>query len=164
MLSPLHRFLAIIGLLAILATLLVWAGTVQPDPADNSYPGTADIQETPHEYVGDEVAVSGTITDTDPLTIEEVEAGEKLTLTVEDADTDVTVGDTLWVFGTLQADNHIQATTALTREPWEEQYMYTVSFLGGLLVLGRLVNGWTVDTETWSVVPRTDTLIHRINA
>ena len=162
-LRPRHRLLAIGVLFAVLAILLVWAGTVQPDPSDNSYPDTPEIRENTDKYVGADVSVSGTIIQMDPLTIEDTVAGETVTFTVASTDAAVAVGDTLWVFGTLQADNHIQATATLTREPWEEQYMYVVSFGAGLLVLGRLINGWTVDTETWSVVPRTDSLVQRIN-
>lgn len=154
------RVVSILLLAGILVTLLVWAGTIEPDPADNRYPGSIDIHENPETYVGDRVAVSGRITGTEPLTIRATfpDAGTE-TFVIENAAVDVAVGDHLVVFGTLQPDNRVEAIDTLDREPWELYYMYVVSFLGGLLVLGRLINGWTVDTETWSIVPRTDPLV-----
>jgi len=158
--SPRARFLTIAILLALLAVLFVWAGTIDPDPADNNYPDTEDIHETSDRYVGEPVSVGGTVVDTDPLTIEnDPIKGEPIRFVIENADPDVTVGDTLSVFGTLQPNNHVDATTTVSRKPWEAQYMYVVSFLGGLWVLARLCNHWTVDTTTWSIVPRTNPLV-----
>jgi len=160
--SPRSKFVTITIFLALLVALFVWTGTIDPVPADNNYSGTGDIHESPDRYVGEEVSVGGTVVDTDPLTIEdEPIPGERTTFTIEHADPDVTVGDTLSVFGTLQSNNHVGATNVVHREPWEAQYMYVVSSLAGLIVLGRLCNHWTVDTTTWSIVPRPTPLLTR---
>lgn len=156
------RFAALLLLLGLLVVLFVWAGTIEADPADNNYPGTGDILENPDEYVGDRVSVSGTVIDTDPLTIEdETVPGETITFVIDGADVDPAVGDEVIVYGTLQPDNRVDAINTVHREPWEAVYMYIISFLGGLWVLARLVNGWTVDTATWSIVPRTEPLVIR---
>lgn len=154
--SAQSRLLAIGILLVILAGLFVWAGTIEPDPADNNYPGVSDIHETPDEYVGDRISVDGTVVDMDPLTIETTVAGDRITFVIENADPDVAAGDHLVVFGTLQPNNHVTAIDTVHREPWEAYYMYVVSFLAGLWVLARLVDGWTLDTDDWTIVPRTD--------
>jgi len=157
--TPRSRLLALTILLAVLAALFVSAGTIEPDPADNKYPSAEDVQEHPDRYVGDLVRVDGTVVDTEPLTVETTEAAETLRFVVENVDRDVAVGDQLIAFGTLQPDNRVAATDTVHRQPWETQYMYVVSFVAGLWVLARLLNNWTVDTATWSVVPRTDPLV-----
>lgn len=172
MVPPTDRRVGTIAvLLVVLAVLFVWAGTIEADPADGNYPGSTALVEDIDAYVGAQVSVSGTVVDTEPLTIEDEPAPEeRITLVVENADIDVSIGDTAWIHGTLQrtaTDNTntnyaVDAIQTVDREPWEEQYMYVVSFLGGLLVLGRLVNGWAIDRTTWNIVPRTTTLLERI--
>jgi len=85
--------------------------------------------------------------------------GQPITFVIEDAGQDVAVGDHLNVFGTLQSDNHITAENTIQRAPGATWYMYLVSFLAGLLVFGRLLNHWTVDTSNWTVVPRQHPLV-----
>lgn len=158
--NPRTRFVIIAVLLAILAGLFVWAGTIEPDPADNNYPSTSDIHDNPNQYIGEQVTVSGIVVNTDPLTIEdEPVPSETITFVIENADPDVTVGDHLSAFGTLQQDNRVTATNTVDREPWEATYMHVVSFLAGLWVLARLVNRWTINTTNWTVVPRTEPLL-----
>lgn len=170
-----RRFGALTALLLGLAILFVWAGAVGPDPADNNYPGTTELQDDTEAYIDQRVSVSGTVVETDPLTIEDDPIpGERLTVVLEgpDVGTDVRVGDELRVYGLLQRPEQTGTETASYRvdvrksirvQPWEKQYMYLVSFLGGLLVLGRLVNYWTVETTTWSIVPRTNPLHTKLN-
>ena len=63
---------------------------------------------------------------------------------------------TLSVHEVLREEGVVRVDSSMTvsdrgsfvgKEPWERQYMLTVSFFGGLWVLGRLVEGWTFDTE-----------------
>jgi hypothetical protein len=110
--------------------------------------------------VGDRVVVGGTVIETDPLTIEaEPVPGEPIAFVVENTARTPDIGDALTVYGTLRSENRIRAIEQVHTEPWERQYMYLVSFLGGLWVLGRLCNGWRFDRESISIVPRTDPLI-----
>ncbi|TKR25450.1 hypothetical protein [Natronomonas salsuginis] len=154
------RLLAIATLVAVLFGCFVLAGTVQPSPDDRNYPNEADIAADGERYVGDRVVVGGTVIETDPLTIEaEPIPGEPIAFVVEDTARTPEVGDTLTVYGTLRSENRIRAIEPIHREPWEMQYMYLVSFLGGLWVLGRLCNGWRFDRESMSLVPRTAPLI-----
>jgi len=157
--SPRTRLVTIAILLAILAGLFVWAGTIEPDPADNNFPGNDEVFTDPDEYVGQQVSVGGTVLDTDPLTIETTVEGEQITFVVENANPDVSTGDQLSAFGTLQSTDTVTAKEVVHREPWEAHYMYAVSFLAGLWVLARLLNRWTVDTDHWTVIPRTEPYI-----
>lgn len=160
--SPRTRLLAVTLLLAVLAVLIVWAGTVEPDPANNNYPGSEEIYDDPDQYIGQRVSVSGTIVDTEPLTIEDEPApGKDVSLVIDGTTHDVSTGDELRVYGTLQSNDRIDSINTVHIEPWETRYLHVISFLAGLWVLARLVNRWTIDTTTWCVVPRTDPLLHR---
>jgi hypothetical protein len=155
-----RRILFIAILLGVFAVLLVWAGTVQPDPDKHNYPGPTNIHDTPEQYVGERVLVGGVVVETEPLTIEStVGAGEKITFIITDSDLETSRGNDVQVYGALQPDNRVVTIDTVHREPWERQYMYVVSFLAGLLVLGRLLNDWTIETADWTVVPRTTRLI-----
>lgn len=155
-----YRVVALVCLLAILGGLFVWAGTVGPDPTNNDFPGPTDIHENPDEYVGSLVTVSGTVTSTDPLTIEtEPHPGETRTFVVENANDDAAVGDRVWAHGPLRSEGRVDTIHAVHREPWELSYMFAVSVLAGLWVLARFANRWTVDTTAWAVVPRREPLL-----
>lgn len=69
------------------------------------------------------------------------------------------VGNKVSVFGVVQAEGTILVTEVVIREPWEAVYMYVVSFLAGLWVLARLLNGWTVDKNHWTIAPRSSTVL-----
>ncbi len=160
MISAILRFVGTLLLLVALAGLLVWAGTAELASTAEGYPDTEAVTQSPDQYVGERVTIAGTVVDTEPLTIEaEPAPGETRTFVVESDAGDPETGEYYRVFGTLQSADHIDAATTIDREPWELQYMYAVSFLGGLWVLGRLANGWTIDTTSWTLVPRTDPLI-----
>ena len=136
------RLLASATLLAVLFDCFVLAGTVQPSAEDRHYPSEADIIADGERYVGDRVVVGGTVIESNPLTIEaEPVPGEPVVFIIENTAKTPGVDDTLTVYGTLRSENRIRAIEPIHREPWEMQYMYFVSFLGGLWVLGRLCNG-----------------------
>lgn len=154
------RLVAIAALLVVLFGLFVLAGTVQSSPDDRNYPSEADIAADGERYVGDRVVVSGTVIETDPLTVEaEPVPGEPIAFVIENTARTPEIGDSLTAYGTLRTGDRIRAIETVHTEPWERQYMYVVSFIGGLWVLGRLVNGWRFDRESTGLVPRTDPLI-----
>ena len=149
------------GLIVLLTLLLsgsfVWYGTVDPDPANNNYPGSDEIAQDPNAYLGEHVSVGGTVVAHDPLRIE-IGYGldGTMILQITGVDDPPPVGHTLNVFGTLTEPNVVHAKNTVSRAPWEATYMYIVSFIGGLWVLGRLLQHWRIDADTYSVVPRGD--------
>jgi hypothetical protein len=149
-----RRALGVVVLVGVLCSLFVWAGTTSPNPAANRYPGTTELLEDYDAYVGERVQVGGTVAGTDPVVVEISNGVASRDITVRNAGQPVEEGEQLVVFGTVRAGGTIVVDDARAREPWEAQYMYAVSFLGGLWVLGRLVNGWTVNTDRWTVEPR----------
>jgi hypothetical protein len=158
--DQLRRAVLGVGLLVVLAVLFVWAGTIQPDPSNHRYPDTSDIYDDPEAYIGEKVTLYGTVTQTAPLTVEgSVQSGGTLVVTVENVAADVSNGEKVWVHGTLRPNNRVEAINTVQRERREAQYMYVISFLAGLVVLGRLLNDWTLDTTDWSIVPRTNRVV-----
>jgi hypothetical protein len=155
--SLLHRAGLIIILTAVLVGLFALAGTTEPDPDNNNFPGPAEVYENPDEYIGERVTVTGTVVETDPLTIEtQPVPGERTRFVIENADTTVDTGDTIAVYGNFSTQNRIDAINTVRHKQSNRYSMYLVSFFAGLLVLGRLLNQWTVDTRKWAVVQRTE--------
>jgi hypothetical protein len=147
--------LAFFGLTAVLLAMFLWAGTLSPDPAMNSYPDEDQIAQNPDAYVGQSVSVAGTVVDTDPLVIETVpDTGEPFRVTLQNLNRPAAVGDEISAFGTLEDETTLTVKRATVRSPWEFTYMYIISFLGGLLVLGRLTIQLRFDSDSLAFRPR----------
>lgn len=153
------RVVGILLLLCLLAGLFVWAGTMSPNPTENRYPGTTELLNNYDDYLGDSTQIGGTVIQTNPVVLEVSDGAETRELTVRNLREPVPVREQLVVFGTVRSDNTIVANRSMSREPWEAQYMYAVSFLAGLWVLGRLVNGWRFNRDQWTVEPRDTPLV-----
>lgn len=150
-----HRGGLLLALLLALAASLVAFGAVAPDPSANTFPGNDEVVADPAAHVNERVVVGGTVVGTDPVVVR-LENGvgvHEVTVTGLDR-TDVSTGDRLSAFGSLSGTDAVEAERSIVRAPWELAYMYGVSFLGGLVVLGRLGLGWRVDGERWVLVPR----------
>lgn len=150
------RSLLIVGLLLALGISFVAYGTVDPNPAQNAYPGTDHVVSQPDEYVGEQVSLRGTVVGTDPIVVLADTGLDRARITITNSDQmTVSEGDQLTVFGTLTTGTTIRAERTIVRAPWELTYMYVVSFLGGLLVLARLLRHWRPDLDHRYVVPGT---------
>lgn len=148
------RVVSVVLLLCILCGLLVWAGTLAPDPDRNEFPNEDSVAVSYADYVGDRVQFGGTVVETDPLVVETTPTqGAPLRLTVESFDGDPTVGDEINLYGTLESDHRVVVIDSYTREPWEAYYMYAVSFIAGIWVLGRFIRGWRFDRKTFAFEP-----------
>jgi hypothetical protein len=156
MVSRRTRLLGVVFLLCLLAVLLVWAGTVSPNPEQHRYPGTEALLDDYDAYVGSHAQVGGTVVQTDPVVIELTYDERTRELTVHNLEQPVTTGEQIVVFGTVRDGSVIVAEAAHTRERWEAWYMYLISFVGGLWVLARLLNGWEIDRARWTIDPRED--------
>lgn len=158
------RFLAAFVLLAALVGLLFWYGMLPPyDPTMNDLPDEDDVGPDPNAYVGQQVVLGGNVVDTDPVVVEVHHEDDSSTFTFQDADDALETGteplevdDSVTASGTLTDDSTLEVDRSLTREPWELQYMYVVSFLGGLWVLGRFFQGWQFDRSRLAFVARAD--------
>jgi hypothetical protein len=157
--APQSRLGAIFVLVSILAGLCLWYGALAPAPAAHVYPETEDVLTGADRYVGDRVAVSGTVVETSPLTIElepDDPANDPRRLTVIGADATPTTGDRLSVYGVLQDEGSIRALGTVTYSTRGHVYTYSISFLAGLWVLARIVRQWAFDPERGGLKRRHD--------
>ena len=155
------RMLLAIALLVVLAGAMVAYGTVDADPDDNTFPTNEQVGPDPDSYVGERVDVGGEVVSTDPVVIEVQYTNGLRTITVENAtaallntDGPIEPGDRVSAFGTLEDPTTLSAERSISRAQWEFGYMYFVSFLGGLWVLGRFFQGWRFDRNRLAFVPR----------
>lgn len=151
------RVAAFLVLAAALGGLLVWGGTVAPDPAANNYPNHDDVGANPAAFVGERVVIGGTVVGTDPVVVRATYGvGGTVDVTLANADAEVAEGDHVAAFGTLADETTLDTERLLVRAPWETYYMYTVSFLGGVWVLGRIGRHWGLDRDRLAFVPRSE--------
>ena len=149
------RLAAMALLTVVLAGLLVWAGTLSPADSPRGGPDEDEVGPDRDAYVGERVTLSGTVVGTDPLVVDvEYGTGESFRATLAGADRSVSEDDRVSAFGTLESPSTLAVERVVVREPWELWYMYSVSFLGGLWVLVRILRRWRFDAERLAFVPR----------
>lgn len=165
--SRVSRVVTLCGLLGVLAVLAVWFGIPSPlDPRLGQTPTADHLASAPDASVGQYVQVTGTVVRTDPVIVTaeyEYWSGDRyrtgqLEVTVTGLTTTVTPGQTLQVYGVVQPDGTIDATTSVVIPPANRQYMYGISALAGLWVLARLVRDWTVAWDTLAIEQRSEPL------
>ena len=155
------RILAVVVLLGLLFGAMVWHGTVEPNPALGSYPDHEEIERGEVD-TGDAVVVSGTVVGTDPVvletTVELVVDGayeeHTLRMTLVGSGDVYDVGQDVQVFGTYAGDRTVRTESTVTIG--SQPYTYSVSFVAGLWVLGRLLARWRVDLADLSFRRRED--------
>lgn len=148
-----------VGLLILLLTalfgLLVWYGTLGPNPAVGAYPGAADLGRNYGDYLGNRVVVVGRVIGTDPIVIATPYGSEQtLQLTITDTALETDRGNKLRVFGTIQEQHTIRVINAFTIPATGLWYTWSVSFLAGVWVFARLIRNWQVACDTWELMPR----------
>ncbi|OIB56534.1 hypothetical protein [Natrialba sp. SSL1] len=154
------RLLAALLLLALLFGLMVWAGASPAEPMEQPGPDETDVPQDRAAYVGSEVTLGGEVVDTDPVVIATRASGYGQFTVVDAEDTLVNTdgplesGDQLSAHGTLEDESTLAADRTVARQSSEMQYMYAVSLLGGLWVVGRFACGWRFDRTRLAFVPR----------
>ena len=148
-----RRVLAILVLCALLVGLFVWHGTLEPDPSENRFPENGALAAGELD-VGDRVVIGGRIDaiESDSMTV--TLHGVESTVTVENVDEPGEPGENVWLYGTVRSAETVDAERAVVRAPWETTYMYAVSILAAVWVLGRFLREWRFDREAWGFVPR----------
>ncbi|ELY98521.1 hypothetical protein C482_11747 [Natrialba chahannaoensis JCM 10990] len=154
------RLLAALLLLAVCFGLMVWAGVSPAEPMEQPGPDETDVPQDRAAYVGSEVTLGGEVVSTDPVVIATRASGygQFTVVDAEDAlvNTDGVLepGDQLSAHGTLEDESTLAAERTVSRQSSEMQYMYAVSLLGGLWVVGRFACGWRFDRARLAFVPR----------
>lgn len=160
------RIAAVTIFLLGLTIVCIGFATLDPNPAVNRYPGTEDILENTNAYVGDRVAVVGTVVQTEPLVIVDdysrVRDGRVVSgtirYTITDTQTNPNEGDSVQVFGTLTDSRTVQAANTVAVPAGNYRYMYAVSALAGLWVLTRVLRQWRLDWTRFALAPRSTRL------
>ena len=159
-----HRAAALCALFAAIGVALATHGAAeaQPDPDRHDYPDDDHLVAEYDRYVGSDVVVSGRIESTEPTVLRiESGAGEEMRLTLTGAEFER--GDNVWLYGTARPDRTVAVESAVVRDDWELWYMYAVSALGGLVALGRFVDGWRLDRRRLAFEPREVPLSARLS-
>lgn len=152
--SP-SRLAAVLVLAVVLAGLPVWYGSLPPDPGVGDYPGNEDLAADYDRHLGAAVVVHGRIVGTDPVVIAAPYGVDgRLELTVVGPAVPDRVGDSLHAFGVAEPDGTIRAARAYATSTAGHWYAYSVSFLAGLWVLGRIVRGWRYEPAAGGLAPR----------
>jgi hypothetical protein len=128
---------------------------IGPAPGNNNYADADEWGPTPETYTGQSVQATGIVTTTDPVVID-VEYGDDRLIEVLVTDVEATVNpeQELAAFGRLSDEQTIEAERTHHRDQWEVYYMSGISFVGGLVVLGRVLRQWVPHRHSRGVVPR----------
>jgi hypothetical protein len=153
------RLGTVVVLVGLLIGLCVWFGTLGPAPNAGRYPTAENIVHDQQSYQDTRVVVSGTVVETDPVVIEAqyetVVNGQFVSdttrFTIMGTTESIRSGHELQVFGTLTDAHVVHAANTVAIPPQRFLYMYLISFLAGLWVLGRLVQTWSFDGRTLSI-------------
>jgi hypothetical protein len=139
-----RRLGALLVVGCLLGVVLVGAGTIP----------VVDLTADYDSHVGERVQVAGPVVDTDPVRIDN--DGIVLTVVgVESVSKEPTErGDNLVVYGTVDSDRTITAHDVVVRSPWEFQYLYGISLVGALWVVGRFLRGWRFSVGRLAFEPR----------
>ncbi|MDQ2049328.1 hypothetical protein RBH26_02400 [Natronolimnohabitans sp. A-GB9] len=154
------RALAALVLAGLLTGSLVVAGATADDPLESAYPDETDVTPSPETYVGEQVVLGGFVVETDPVVIATRASGYgQFTLVDADdalhnADEPLETDDRVTAFGTLEDESTLAVERTVTREQSETRYMFVVSALAGLWIVGRFARHWQFDRDAVAFVPR----------
>jgi hypothetical protein len=151
------RVLLLIILLVVLAGAAVAFGSVEevPQNAVRFQDSTESITE-PSAHIGEKVVVDGSVISLNPMVVRVAnEHIGEITVTGHDS-SELTTGSQIYVFGTLTSGDTVAADRVVAEPPWANVYMYTVSLLGGLIVLAQSVRYWRFDFHRRVLAPRSD--------
>ncbi|UTF54469.1 hypothetical protein [Natronosalvus rutilus] len=158
--GQLARALAGFVLLALLVGCLLVAGTTSDELLESESPDQMDVRQDRAAYVGEQVVIGGFVVETDPVVVATLASGHgRFTLVdvderILDADEPLEVNDRVNAFGYLEDESTLVVERAVTREPADAGYLYGVSMVGGLWIVGRLIRQWRLDPAAIAFVPR----------
>ncbi|WP_312911156.1 hypothetical protein [Natronosalvus caseinilyticus] len=158
--GQLGRVLAGLVLLALLVGCLLLAGATSDELLESERPDQMDVRQDRAAYVGEQVVIGGFVVETDPVVVATLASGHGRFTFVDvddrllDTDEPLEVNDRVNAFGTLEDESTLVVERAVTRESSDSGYLYGVSVVGGLWIIGRLVRQWRFDRTAFAFVPR----------
>ncbi|MDS0221907.1 hypothetical protein NDI54_11160 [Haloarcula sp. S1AR25-5A] len=122
------------------------------------YPDAEDLSSGYDSYVGQQIMVLGTVTESSEAGIEIVAEndGTSVTLQVTGIETAVEPGGVVQVYGTLEPDQTIAAERieVVNSSRWAEFYKYGASAVGAVGFLLLFFRYWRIDSDTWTLEAR----------
>jgi hypothetical protein len=122
------------------------------------YPDAADLSSGYDSYVGQQLMVFGTVTETGDggMAIRAESDGTAITLRVTETEAAVEPGGVVQVYGTLEPDQTIAAerVEVVNSSRWAEFYKYGASAIGALGFLLLFFRYWRIDRDTWTLEAR----------
>lgn len=156
------RLTGVFLLMVVLGGLCVGFGSQTGVQTRTPLPDTDHLGYDAGRYVGERVEVSGVVINTDPVVIgaeyNYYDAGERhgdfLTFTIRGVDQPLEERAVVQVYGVLESEHAIAAQNIVVVPARNYLYMYSVSFLAGLWVLGRLLAHWRLDATRLAISKR----------
>ena len=122
------------------------------------YPDAADLSTNYESYVGQQLMVFGTVTETDDdwIEIETESDGTVIALRVTETEAAVEPGGVVQVYGTLEPAQTIAAerVEVVNSSRWAEFYKYGASAIGAFGFLLLFFRYWRIDREAWTLEAR----------
>ncbi|RLM44990.1 hypothetical protein DVK00_11125 [Haloarcula sp. Atlit-47R] len=122
------------------------------------YPDAADLSTGYESYVGQQLMVFGTVTETGDgeLYIKVEGDGTAITLRVTETSTAVESGGVVQVYGTVGPEQTIAAerVEVVNSSRWAELYKYGASAIGALGFLLLFFRYWRINRDTWTLEAR----------
>jgi len=150
------RVVIVLVLSLILGGLFVHAAVTEEQRSP--YPDGEDLSSEYESYIGQQLMVFGTVTETSESGIEiRVESDEtSITLNVTGTAAAVEPGGVVQVYGTLEPDQRITAERieVVNSSRWAELYKYGASAIGAFGFLLLFFRYWRVDRDTWTLEAR----------
>lgn len=150
------RVVIVLGLCLTLGGLFVHAAVTEEQRSP--YPDAEDLSAGYDSYVGQEVMVFGTVTDTSEngIQIRAESDGTAITLRVTETEAAVEPGGVVQVYGTLEPNQTITAerVEVVNSSRWAEFYKYGASAIGALGFLLLFFRYWRIDRDTWTLEAR----------
>lgn len=144
------RVLAFVGLFVVLSVLFVdYSANID---VSDPYPSDTELQTNYDAQVGKSIHVWMYVTEVDRTSF--AVKDDDLEFTVRGSPTNIEVGDLVQVYGTLEAGHIIDPERIVVSDATNRAYMFVVSGMAAVLTTGLFVREWTVDIETWTLVPR----------
>ncbi|NLV07585.1 hypothetical protein GOC83_15740 [Haloarcula rubripromontorii] len=150
------RVVIVVVLCVTLGGLFVHAEITEDELSP--YPDAADLSTGYESYVGQQLMVFGTVTETGDGGIDiRVESdGTAITLRVTETNTAVESGGVVQVYGTLEPEQTIAAerVEVVNSSRWAEFYKYGASAIGAFGFLLLFFRYWRIDRDTWTLEAR----------
>lgn len=150
-----RRLVLLVVPLLLVGQLLLGVGfsATYPDPSHpHYYPGSADLRQDYEAFVGDRVALTGTVVSVEPATVRA--GGLQLTLSPDGETATLEPGDRVELLGVAEAGRTVRPISVVRYPPDRLLRTYAISFVAGLLVLFRLLRHWRPDGRSLTLRPR----------